>query len=128
VDAKTIEKFYNMFQAAIATTLEAASNAGGGSGVGASEMTGAEGEVNYIEYEQFERQLFVLVFPEWIGIAHLSDRVFQAFDRHNRGRLDVLDFIAGVEKIRKASLQQQFQCKYNISIWANCSLIVYCLV
>lgn len=75
----------------------------------------------YIEYEEFCR-IFTQCIPEWkeANIPNLSDFIFQAFDRKSRGRLDLYDFILGLDALKKSDFDNQFQfCFHSLSSKTN---------
>jgi Rab-GTPase-TBC domain len=69
---------------------------------------------NYIEFEQF-LNLFDAVFPaHWQEISGLSDRVFETFDRHHRGRIDFRDFLVGLDPVVNGTTEERLQFCFDL--------------
>jgi len=70
--------------------------------------------VNFIEFENFAQCIWPVYVPEWKDIPSLVDEVFLAFDSNNAGKLDLKDFIFGMEKIRKDSMEDQLRFVFKL--------------
>jgi len=68
--------------------------------------------VNYIVLDQFQ-VIFPKVVPEWENKG-LTEIIFDDFDKHHTGRLDLNAFVIGMHRIRKGNLEQQLQYVFSL--------------
>eukprot|EP01119_Soliformovum_irregulare_P023401 TRINITY_DN8163_c0_g1_i4.p1 TRINITY_DN8163_c0_g1~~TRINITY_DN8163_c0_g1_i4.p1 ORF type:complete len:1110 (-),score=273.11 TRINITY_DN8163_c0_g1_i4:85-3414(-) len=68
---------------------------------------------NALTFTQF-KPLYARCIPEWSTMANMVEQVFMAFDVGKKEKLDLTDFVFGLNKIRKGGVEHQFDFCFGL--------------